>query len=165
MTEQKKTIQEMSADSRAVYQRLGKCKVGDVVAYQELSTLTRRDVQGKDRYIMETALRNSLRDGRVFGCVRAVGIKLLADGEIVAEAEAIPGRIRRLSRRASRKLMAVRNFDALPNDQKARHNTLLSVFGAITAFGKDHNIGKVEQKVRETAQTLSIAQTLEAFNK
>lgn len=160
-----KTIAEMSADSRAIYQRLGKCKVGDTVTYDELKKLTSRDVQGDDRYVLETALRNTLKDGKVFGCVRAVGVRLLNDEEIIAEAEGVAPRLRRLSRRASRKLTAVKDFASLPNEQKVRHNTLLSVFGAITLMGRESNIAKVEQQVRQTAQSLSLTQTLEAFSK
>lgn len=165
MTHAAKISTEMNADSRAIYERLGKASVGDTVTYAELKALARRDVQSGDRYILATAIRNSLRDGRVFGCVRAIGVKLLNDGEIIADAESVTPRIRRLSRRASRKLTAVHDFDKLPNDAKIKHNTLLSVFGAIASIGKDTNVAKVEQKVRETSQTLSIAQTLEAFSK
>ena len=49
MSEQKKSIGEMGADSLAVFQRLMKASVGDLVTYKELADLTRRDVQNDDR--------------------------------------------------------------------------------------------------------------------
>lgn len=159
----KKIATEMTADSRAIYERLSRCRIGDLVTYSELSAITRRDVRVKDRYILGTALRNCLRDGKVFGCIRGQGVKYLSDGEVVADAESVTPRIRRLSRRASRKLAAVRNFDKLPNDQKVRHNTLMSLFGAITAFSRDKNVAKIESEVKRTSHTLSLAQTLDAF--
>lgn len=159
-----KIATEMTADSRAVYERLGKAKIGDTVTYEELKALTRRDVQGVDRYILNTALKNALRDGKVFGCVRTVGVKLLNDGEIISDAESVAPRIRRISRRASRRLTAVQNFDKLPNEQKVKHNALLSVFGAITAMGRAKSIARVEQEVKRTSQSLSLSATLEVFS-
>ena len=160
----KKIVTEMSADSRALYERLGRCKVGDVLSYEEMERLTRRDLRNGERYVLYSALRQSLRDGRAFGCIRGIGVKFLTDGEIVADADGVAPRIRRLSRRASRKLAAVRDFDKLPNDQKIRHNTLMSLFGAITAFGRESSIAKIETEVKRTSQKLSLAATLEAFS-
>jgi hypothetical protein len=159
----KKTIGEMSADSRAVFQRLMKCQVGDIVTYKELTTLTRRDVQGDDRYVLSTAVNACLREGLVFDCVRTEGVKRLADSEIVsASTDALP-RIRRIARKATRKLAAVGNFDALPNDAKTQHNVFMSIFGAMAHMSTNSAIGKVESKVREASQSLAIANTLDAF--
>jgi hypothetical protein len=158
-----KPIAEMSSDTRAVYDRLKKTEVGGIVTYAELDAMTMRKTQGKDRFVVSTAVRNSLRDGMVFAAVRNVGVKRLADTEIVSTAHETLPRIRRAARRASRKLTAVQNFDALPNDAKIQHNTFLSVFGAIAHLGTESATAKVEQKVREASQTLSLGKTLEAF--
>jgi hypothetical protein len=158
-----KIAAELHADTRAIYERLRKCAIGDVVSYDELQRLTRRDIKGRDRYVLTSALRLSLRDGRAFGCVRGQGVKLLNDGELIAEAESVTPRIRRLSRRAAKKLAAVRDFDKLPNAQKVRHNTLLSMFGALAAFSREGTVRKVEREVARQSQSLSLTATLEAF--
>lgn len=158
-----KPIQEMSADTRAVYDRLKKTVTGDVVTYSELDALTKRKTQTKDRFVIATAMRNALRDGMVFAAVRNVGVKRLADTEIVSTAHDTLPRIRRAAKRASRKLTAVRDFNALPNESKIQHNTFLSVFGAIAHLGTESATAKIEQKVREASQSLSLGKTLEAF--
>lgn len=158
-----KTIADMSADSRAVYQRLTATKIGDVVTYAELDKLTGRNVQNGDRYILQTAMRACLRDGLAFGIVRKIGAKRLADAEIVIEASAALPRIRHLAKRASRKMVAVADFASLPNEMKVRHNSVLSIFGAVAHMSTEKAVTKIEKRVAEANQTLALANTLEAF--
>ena len=159
----KKTIGEMSVDSRAIYQRLMAAKIGDLVTYKELATMTGRDLQHGDRYVLMSACRAAQRDGAVFGVVRGEGVKRLADAEIVSSAAGVLPRIRRASKRAIRRLTAVSDFAALPNDAKIAHNTYASIFGAIAAVSTHGAVQKVEAKVKDAAQTLPLAKTLEAF--
>lgn len=158
-----KTQYEMSADSRAIFDRLKACKVGDVVSYDEIDKIARRNVRGRDRYVLVSAIKAALREGLVFDAVRGVGVKLLNDVEIVSTAEGVIPRIRRLSRRATRKLTSVRDFNGLPNDHKVKHNATLSMLGAVSMFARGESVSKVEGEVRKANQTLSLGATLELF--
>lgn len=158
-----KTIADMSADARAVYDRLQAARVGDVISYAALETLTRREIQGKDRYVLSTAIRACLRDGIAFGTVRKIGMKRLADAEVVTDASSAIPRIRRLARNASRKMVAISDFDSLPNEAKVRHNAVLSIFGVITQMATERSVARIEKKVAKANQTLAMAATLDAF--
>lgn len=158
-----KIIAEMSADARAVYDRLCKASVGDVVTYAELNDLTKRNVQNGDRYVLATAVRACLRDGKAFGTIRTVGVKALADVEVVTEASHALPRIRHLAKRASRKMVAISDFNSLPNETKVKHNSVLSIFGVITQMATEKSVAKIEKAVAEANQTLPLARTLEVF--
>lgn len=160
-----KAIPEMSLDSRAVCERLSRAIVGEVVTYKELCELTKRDIQHRDRHILATAIGAQLREGVVFSSITNVGVKRLADVEIVSIGEQAIPRIRRAARRAARKLASVKSFDEMPREQKTRHNALLSVLGAVAHFTDTKRVAKVESKVASTeGATLPLAKTLEAFS-
>jgi hypothetical protein len=164
MTDDKKTIQALSLDSKMVYERLKACNVGDLVPYKEISTLIGRDSQGVGRGAIQTARRKLLReDYMVFGVVWKEGLKRLSDLEIVATGEDTVRKIRRASSKGFRTITAVRDFDVLPNDAKVRHNTYASVLGALTMAMAAPRMKKLEGRVMEAKATLPLQKTLEAF--
>lgn len=160
-----KTIGEMGADARAIYQHLIKAAVGDVVTYGQAAKLSQRDVQGRERYVLETARRAAARDGFVFGAVRGVGLKRLADAEIVAEVEDVPGRVRRMCRRGNTKLSRVRDYKSLPKETQVRHNALACQLGALSLMTKPKAQAQIEQAVRTAATALPGEEALKLFVK
>jgi hypothetical protein len=158
-----KSIPELSVDTRLVEQRLMEAKPGDTVPYSELSQIIGRNVQNGARHVLTTAINRALGNGAVFACVTNVGVKRLADVEIVATGDSAARKMRRLARRSVRKLSQVVDFAALPKPVQVRHNTLMSVMGAVAHFSKESAIKKVEAKVAETSQALPLGKTLEVF--
>lgn len=161
----KKIIAALSLDAKLLYERLKSAKIGDVVTYQELSNIIGRDVLDPGRGLLQTARRKALReDYFVFGIVRKEGLKRLSDLEIVATGEDTVGRIRRTARRGFRTITAVKDFEALPNEAKIRHNVYASMLGAVAMAASAPQMKKLEKKVSEAKAQLSLTKTLEAFS-
>jgi hypothetical protein len=158
-----KSIPELSVDTRLIEQRLMAAKTDEIVPYTELSGIIGRDVQSTARHVLNSAINRGLANGAVFATVFNVGIKRLADVEIVATGDSAAVKMRRLARRAVRKLSLVKDFSAMPRQIQVRHNTLVSVMGAVAHFSKESAIKKVEAKVAESSQALPLGKTLEVF--
>ncbi len=151
-------------DTQMIYERLSTASIGDLIEYQELTALIGTDVQNKGRGYMETARRMALRDkGMVFQPVRGVGLKRLADTEIVQSGQAYITKIRRHARRGMRVLVSVQDFGALPNDLKVRHNATVSMLGAVAVFSGGAAQKRVEGAVEKAGQKISYTKTLELF--
>lgn len=166
MEGQSKTIPHASVDTQLLYERLKRAEIGEFIPYQELTATIDRDVQSDGRGYLNTARGMTLRHDRmVFECVSNQGLRRMNDTEIVEGGTSILQRIRRASRRGAMKLASVKNFDALPNNKKIRHNALLSALGAITHFGRESNVKQIEAKVEAAQSKLPLARTLEIFQK
>jgi hypothetical protein len=153
-----------SIDAQMIYERLTASTVGDIIPYSELSGIVSRDVQTKGRGHMETARRMALREkGMVFGSVKNVGLKRLADTEIVQSGQSYISRIRRTARRGMRVLVSVQDFASLPNDLKVRHNATVSMLGAVTQFSGNSSQKRVESAVQKAGEKLNYSKTLELF--
>lgn len=153
-----------SIDAQMIYERLEKATVGEIVGYEELTALIGTDVQLKGRGYMETARRMAMRDkGMVFGPVRGVGLKRLADTEIVRSGQAYISKIRRHARRGMKVLVSVQDFAALPNDLKVRHNATASMLGAVAQFSGSTAQKRIEGAVEQAGNKISYAKTLELF--
>jgi hypothetical protein len=73
-------------------------------------------------------------------------------------------KIRRASRREGKRIThGVRDFNALPNDLKIKHNAAVSMFGVFEHMTKPTQIKKLEGKVEQAHESLPLAKTLEAF--
>jgi len=159
-----KSIAEISADTRLLYQRLLKLRYDEVVTYDELSRILGRDVRKSSRSNLTSARKMAIQDGIVTDAVRKVGIKRLTDERTVeCTGTVMRKRIRRACHRSARRLTAVR-FDNLSDNLKQIHNAELSQLGALAEFSKD----KVTKRIRSMVgsaenEQLAIAQTLDAW--
>ena len=160
----KRSIPELSIDSRLLYERLKAAKVGETVTYEDLTGIIGRDVQKEAYGNLTTALKLVQReDGLVFGTVIGVGRKRLNDEEIVGTAGDTIARVKSISKKGIRKITSVKNFDALPNDAKIQHNAALSILGVFQEISKPSKVRAVENKVKQSQNKLSLATTLDAF--
>lgn len=154
----------MSLDTQMLYERLEKAQIGDLIKYEELSAIIGSDVQIKGRGSLQSARKMAMRDkSMVFESVRDIGIKRLADAEIVRSGQAYISRIRRHARRGMRVLVSVQNFEALPNDLKIRHNATASMLGAVAQFSGGAAQKRIEDAVEAAGNKISYAKTLELF--
>lgn len=155
------TIAQKSIDAQIIERHLETAEVGQLVTYAELSELIGRDVQGKGRYLLETAKRALLRRGIVFETVRGEGIKRASDIEIVDHRQQDFDRIKRTAGRALNKLACV-NQDSLNNEAKIKFNATASHLGVLRQLTSRKAIEAVEQQTRESKQQLPLARTIEA---
>lgn len=161
------SIQEIGIDTRTIYDRLIAAEIGETIPYADLTKLIGRSVQSHARGPLGSARRMAMRDEHiVFGTVIGVGLKRLADPEIVQTADAFNTKIRRTARRGIKTITSIADFDALTSEMKVKHNTFASMFGAIAAMSKPASVKRLEQAVN-TAQTgvLPIGRVLETFTK
>ena len=161
----KRAIPERSVDSDILYKELLKVPIGEVVTYEQLSARIGRDVRTDARGNLTTARRAALTiDRALFSCVHRVGLKRLDDMGKLDAGESQLQRVRKASQNGRRMLSSVLEFDALPNEQKVRHNATASVLGAIHAFSKPSALAKVAGRVKELSDgTLPVAKTIEMF--
>ena len=120
----KKSIPEISANSRLLYARISKANKGEIITYVELSNIIGIDVQKNGRGFLYTAINMALREnGLVFEAVHNIGMKCLTDEETAK----ITGgftikKIRRATLKGIRKITSIDDFDELSNDAKIKHN-------------------------------------------
>lgn len=158
-----KIIPQLSIDTRLLFDRMIDTPVGDTVTYAVMSEIIGRDSQISGRGTVASARRKAMNERRmVFASVLNVGLRRLADVEIVDTAEHDMVRLRRSARRATRKVSMV-DFDVLPNDRKIKHNTYMSVFGALHQLTAPKAVRAVESKVSQAQAALPLALTLDAF--
>lgn len=144
-----KSIPEMSLDTRTVVELLRKVETGEVIKYKTLSEATGRDIAGKHRYILASAMRVVLhRNGIVFAAVAGEGMKRLADEEIVAVGAQAIASMRRAAKRGVVKLSSVRDFDAMPAEKRIQHNATMSVLGVIAHVGASSQLKRAATAVQ-----------------
>lgn len=158
----KKPDFERSIDTRLLLQRLVETKQSEVVPYTELSEAISRPVSGGTSNL-QSALRIAFNDyGMVFSPIRGVGYRRLTDGEIVEASGNDVTRIRRASKRAARKLFQS-EFSRLSNEDKIKHNTHASIFGAVSAAISKKTVTAIEKAVTKAGRELPVAETLKLF--
>lgn len=166
MTDKKKAIAEISVDARLLHQRLKEVAVGETITWEELSTVIGRDVTaGSAGYgPLSTARKRALNDdGIVFDAVSKVGLKRLTDTEIVNTGQATVDKVRRAARKGAKRLLSVRDFEALPNAMKIKHNAYASLLGAVASIAQENKVHQLEKHVENAKAALPLAKTLEVF--
>lgn len=163
MDDVRKTVFELSLDTKAIYDLLATAAVGQTISFAAMSDSLGRTVMGGEPHVQSALHRIQSMDGRVFANVRGVGYRRLNDAEIVGTGTREIDTIRRRAKRAGRRLTCVADFAALPNDLKVKHNTFLSMFGAIASMMKPKAVKRVETEVTRAQAALPLAKTLEAF--
>lgn len=161
MEEEKKTLAEMSTDTRFILQRLQKAEEEEVVTYEELSTIIGRDVTKKARPNLQSAMRAALRDRMVFECVRKIGVKRLKNSQIpdVVSTNTIT-RIRHQARKGVRKLGCT-DVSKLTRSEQLRMYASMSMLGTIASVATEKKVQALEKVC--VGGELPLAKTLEAF--
>lgn len=153
-----------SVDSVLVGKALSKLKPGEEISYADLEKqVPGRDLRVKHRYILETGRGLALKDSSVVtGCVNGKGLKRLTNEEIVQIPDSSLSHIRRVSKRASRKVLCS-DYEKLSADDKQKFNAGLSVLGAITQFTSQKTLNAVNEKVEKALGRLPVEDTLLLF--
>lgn len=159
----KHSIPQMAVDTRLILQRLEQAQPGDLISYKELSGMLGRDVQREARSNLMSAIRAALSSEMVFGTVRNEGVKRLTDSELAGVGEGTRAHISRTARKAVRKMTLVENFAGLTNEEKIRHNTSLSMLGAVGHITSSRQSKLLESRVSVKLEELPLQKTLEAF--
>ena len=163
MTENGRTIPQLSIDTQLIYDKLKTAAIGDLVTYSDMSAIVGRDVQKSAYANMHSAVRMCLRERILFEPIRGRGLKRLTDSEIVGTGISTMKKIRRSASKGALKLASVNKFDELTKEEQVKHNSYLSIIGALRHFSDSASVKKIESAVQEKNQKLPWARTLEAF--
>lgn len=158
-----RTIAELGIDTQILESALSELKIGDLITYEALSALIKRDVQHEARHLLTSARRRQLRNGSLFEPVVNVGIKRLDDVGVVGTGRDTVSRIYNLSRRGRRKLACVQNFETLPNNEKIEHNVRMAQLGVMHKIGSPKESKRLTSAVHETSTPLALRECLEAI--
>ena len=160
----KKPIAQLSIEARLLHMRLKEVKIGERISYEELKVVASADVRKGARSALRTARLIAQRDDQiVFECLKGEGLVRLDDKQIVATGDGALRRMGRLCRRSAKTMTCV-NWGKLSNDDRIRHNTRLSMLGAVERMTRPAGIRKLEATVgTDQAGQLPVGRTLEAF--
>lgn len=159
----KRSIFEMSADTRLLRQALAAVPAGGSIGYQDLSAAISKPVGGGTASL-QSARNSLLRDeGIVFSPVRGVGLCRLTDAQIVAASAQDLGGLRRKAKKAARKITSVSDYSTLPAADQLRHTAALSVFTAVAGLTSESGVKRVEAAANGRSGELPIAETMKAF--
>lgn len=163
----RRTIGEMSADARILYdfiiKRLLKDKV-DSIGYAELSAaIGGRDVRGDAHGILATARRNVEKDHEMLiETVRGEGIR--QSRAVSGVLEQTVKHIGRVSRRASSRVVNAASHQEMTEQERVQVGVQLSVLGVIMQCSRAKAQKVLEAKVRANqAKELPTAETLRLF--
>lgn len=161
------SIQEVSADTKALTDLLATAKIGDTVAYASMTEAIGRDVQTKARYVLQAATARIQRDsGYVFSAVRNVGMKRLSPEEIVTTTTGPLAKIRRTARRGRKRLSTVsRHNEPLPPGLQSLQYAHASVLGAVEHMARDASVKAADKTIRaqQNASELPLGKMMEVL--
>lgn len=158
------TITQPSIDTQIIQRYLSeKTEPGRVFTYEELSDLIGRNVRTIARGHLYTAIRRIRSEKQiVFETVRKIGIKHATDAEVVGGRNRELNHIRRTANSGAKKLGCV-DFSKLSDAQKTTFNATASHLALFSALASSDSRKKLESRVQETQEKLSLAKTLEVF--
>lgn len=146
----------------AIYCALSELEEGESISYEKLSEIAHgEDVQREKRHLLQTAIKWSLSDDIVIGCVRDVGVYRLKNNEIDSIADQAHRQIRRRAKRTARALSAC-DYDRLNEDERREHTARLAFVGALQLFTKPSTIKKIAANTNpgevDNSKTLALFQ-------
>lgn len=153
----KKPIFAASADAKTIAHVLRTIEVGGIISYEDLSRAIARNVCLTGRPAMDTARGIVQREDRmIFDAIRGVGLKRLADNEIIDLGDKARDHVRRASRKVVKKLVCV-DYDQLTNEKQTKHNTALSMFGVLCELATEKSTKRLTSSVENAKAELPIA--------
>jgi hypothetical protein len=163
-TTENTTSSELSVETRLIVQRLASLKIGEFIAYAELSEIIGRDIQYGARHVLESARRIVQRENKILlECVYNQGLKRLDDIGIVGSTQCSVLKISNLSKRGVAKVLCLHDMSALPPGDKASLNARISIMAMVAHVTKTKNVQLIESKVAATQERLPLMKTIEAF--
>ena len=153
-------IADISVDTLLVYDRLKKVLIGETITYSEIDQAIGRIHSYGMLYTAKKKLQKE--DSIVFSTIRGVGIKRLADADIVNSSSMSFDKIKRATTRERGRLQAV-DYNILSQDLKIKHSASAAILAVINNIAKGKQIKAVENKMAESNNRLSMMQTIDVI--
>ncbi len=160
----KKAFPDRSLETQSLVDRFLQLEDDELVTYQELSAIIRKDVQHEGMHHRSTAMRIARNEHLVcLACVNGEGVKRLTPEATAETGKMTIGKVRRESKRGLQRLACVK-FDKLSTEKKLQHNISASILGVLRMMGGSGARKKLANSTTDTAQ-LPVQRTLEQFTK
>jgi alkylated DNA nucleotide flippase Atl1 len=155
----------LNIETTLLIERIKKMAQGDLITYGELAELIGQDAQREARHILLSARRICQREYQVVtDAKRNIGIRRLTDVELTSSGLKIFSGLRRAAKRGIDRVTAVADFDTLPDEEKVRHNSIVSVLAVVRHMSRPKSLDRIAGAVNtENTGQLPIARTLELF--
>lgn len=159
----KKTIEQISLESQLIAQRLEQLEVGDVIEYEELTTLIGRDIR-KHRGHLATARNRLLRDKQmVFGTIHTVGLKRLSDAEKITVGRSYIKRSHQAAHKSLVTFSAI-NLDNLSGDEARRLHSVSTQARTLQYLSTQSSEQKIEKSLDENRpKELPVGKVMDLF--
>jgi len=158
----KKGIQSKSADTLIIENRLRNTEPGDLVTYDELSTLLGRDVRKYCSGFVQTARKSLITEGVFFDTIKNQGYQRLDNEQACNASQHYIDRARRTAKRGINHLRHVA-FDSLTKDGKKKHLTASAQLGTMHMFATGSAAKKIGNKVNGSTTPVPVGETLKLF--
>lgn len=159
------SISKPSSDAAALADFLKALAIGEVATYDQLNAvLPSGDVRHECRPAIYKARKTLLDEYQmVFSTVVKVGIKRLADVEVIAQERGHVRRLHKSAKKSMRRLSTV-DFQSLDESSKGTHRLVSATLGAVALCSSGPSQLKLEAKLK-TGQALEVGETLRLFAK
>jgi len=157
----RRSIPEMSVDTRLLIERLSRVEIGDFVSYKELSEVIGRDVQGAARGNLTTARhRLEVDDAIQFGPVVGKGLTRLDALGVMGGSD---GRIRHCNRTMNKEARRLARIDpeTVPKEKRPELHIKAAHVQILGHLSKPKTQKKLEAKLAGS-DALPMAKLLEA---
>ena len=152
-----------SIDTVIIENRLRNTVPGEIVTYEELSTLLGRDYVEFCRSNGTTAQKSLMSEHSMFfDCVRGVGYRRLTDDETNGYMDHFRKSIKTTSRNGVRCSELV-PYEKLSEPAKRKHDAVRSTLEVTSLFTADSALKKIEKAVENNSARLSNAETMRLF--
>lgn len=161
---QEKKLFKIGIDAQVLYDRIIQASPGEIIPYEELSGIIRRDVQ-TDAYASLLTARNKARsiNRKAFGVIPNVGLKCLKDDEIVGAGHKALEKVRGRARSGFKTLICLKDYAGLPEVLKIKHNAVATLLLMVNHVTKPKAITSLEGVISKKMEKLTFSQTLEFF--
>lgn len=160
MADLKRGIQAKSHDTLIVENRLRKTEEGDLVTYDDLSTLLGRDVRKFGKGCIVTARKTLIAESVFFDVIPREGLKRITQEEACNAADSYLVKTRNAASRGMKHLQNVA-FDKLSEQGQKKHLTTSAQLGAVQMFSSAKAAKRIEAKTSNSQ--LALGDTLKLF--
>lgn len=157
-----------SIDTQTIVGILAQANAGEVIRYDVLSAAIGRDVTNGARHILQSAMKDQQRDGRVWQTVRNEGVQLLSAAQIAeGAAESLRKRVGSAAKRERSRVQCAfddPSFDTLDEGVKLKAVTAASLASMFIEASKKKVLNRLEAKCSEQGgKSIPYAHALEAM--
>lgn len=156
---------ETSPDVEACAEYLRHNKDRGLIEYSAIGRIIKRDVTGKDRYILAGARRILEKQGIVFVVETGKGIRLASASQVAKLSTDVPITKTRRTVKAAQKRQRAVNVQELSEEERAAFYIGRAVLGAIGLAASRAFTNRVTEAQKQSDGPIPIKKTLELFRK